>query len=120
MEHHTLGQRAADAGALLIGSWTFLLGQAGFLVFWVLWNTVAITALWHWDAPPYQGLNLLLSFQAAFTGPILLIAANRQSQQDRAQITRIEGLILTIAALDEKLDEHIDHIDAVLEENHAD
>lgn len=35
------------------------------------------------DPYPFILLNLLLSTQAAFTGPILLMAANRQAEVDR-------------------------------------
>lgn len=35
------------------------------------------------DKPPFILLNLMLSFQAAYTGPILLIAANRSAERDR-------------------------------------
>ncbi len=37
----------------------------------------------HWDPFPFILLNLLFSVQAAYTGPVLLLAGNRQSQKDR-------------------------------------
>jgi uncharacterized membrane protein len=37
----------------------------------------------HWDPYPFILLNLLFSVQAAYTGPVLLLAGNRQSQKDR-------------------------------------
>jgi uncharacterized membrane protein len=72
----------ADRCAEIIGSWFFIGGQAFILSLWIIFNTWA-PAESKWDKPPYVLLNLMLSFQAAFTGPVLLMAANRQSEVDR-------------------------------------
>ena len=84
------GQRLAERVAALVGSWPFLIIQAMFLVLWLIYNTLQITN--HFDPPPYILLNLLLSFQAAFTGPVLLIAANVGAMRDHKQYDRIERL----------------------------
>jgi uncharacterized membrane protein len=86
------GQLMAERVAALVGSWTFLGAQAGFLLLWLIFNTIAITHAIHFDNFPYILLNLLLSFQAAFTGPVLLIAANVGAKRDHAQSDRIEKL----------------------------
>jgi uncharacterized membrane protein len=39
----------------------------------------------HWDPYPFILLNLALSFQAAYTGPIVMMSQNRQSDRDRFQ-----------------------------------
>lgn len=72
----TLADHVADK----IGSWFFIGTQALILSFWLTFNALGSPK---WDPPPYILLNLLLSFQAAFTGPVLLMAANRQSEIDR-------------------------------------
>lgn len=77
----TLGQRAAERMGGWVGSWPFIIGQSVALAAWIALNTTALLA--HWDAPPFILLNLMLSFQAAFTGPILLIAANVAADRDR-------------------------------------
>jgi len=64
-----------------IGSWKFIGGQAVILFFWITIN--AFAPVMKWDKPPYILLNLMLSFQAAFTGPVLLMAANKQAEIDR-------------------------------------
>jgi uncharacterized membrane protein len=76
LESKTLADRCAE----VIGSWTFIGTQACALFFWILLNT---TTPAKWDKPPFVLLNLMLSFQAAFTGPVLLMASNRQSEIDR-------------------------------------
>lgn len=72
----------ADRCAEVIGSWYFIGGQACVLFLWLVINTTAPPKA-KWDKPPFILLNLMLSFQAAFTGPVLLMAANRQSEIDR-------------------------------------
>ena len=86
----TVGQRLAERVAAFVGSWWFLGGQAFFLFLWLVYNTLLFTR--HFDPPPYILLNLLLSFQAAFTGPVLLIAANVGAMRDHLQSDRIETL----------------------------
>jgi len=70
----------ADRCAEVIGSWFFIGGQAVALSLWIILNGVTLIRA---DPYPFILLNLLLSTQAAFTGPILLMAANRQSEVDR-------------------------------------
>jgi uncharacterized membrane protein len=82
----TFGERIADRVANGIGSWKFLITQAVLLAGWVLYNGwVAQRVLHHetFDPFPYILLNLCLSVQAAVTGPLLLLAAKRQSVKDR-------------------------------------
>ncbi len=80
-EKLTFSQRAAEQLAARIGSWPFLIIQSFFLALWIVLNVIAVVR--HWDPYPFILLNLALSFQAAYTGPVLLIASNRQSAKDR-------------------------------------
>ena len=70
----------ADCVASKMGSWPFIIGQSTFLALWISINSLSPIK---WDKPPFVLLNLMLSFQAAFTGPVLLMAANRQAEIDR-------------------------------------
>jgi uncharacterized membrane protein len=82
--HHdeaTFGERLADAIATGIGSWTFLIVQTFLVSLWVVLNLIGFIK--HWDPFPFILLNLLFSVQAAYTGPVLLLAGNRQAQKDR-------------------------------------
>ena len=80
-EEATFGERLADKIAAGIGSWTFLIIQTVAVAMWVTLNIVAFVN--HWDPFPFILLNLLFSVQAAYTGPVLLLAGNRQAQKDR-------------------------------------
>ena len=44
-------------------------------------NVVAWTN--QWDPYPFILLNLMLSFQAAYAAPIIMMSQNRQSDKDR-------------------------------------
>lgn len=79
----TLGERASDRLASLVGSWKFILGQTGFICVWIVLNTVAF--VYHWDPYPWILLNLCMSTQAMYTGPIVMLSQNRQAQKDRAR-----------------------------------
>ncbi len=77
----TLGQRLADAVARTIGSWRFIIFQSTAIVIWITGNV--LTGSGAWDSYPFILLNLLLSFQAAYTAPAIMMSQNRQSEQDR-------------------------------------
>ena len=77
----TLGERVADKAAAGIGSWTFLIIQTIAVLCWLGLNIFGF--MQHWDPFPFILLNLLFSVQAAYTGPVLLLAGNRQAQKDR-------------------------------------
>ena len=77
----TVGQRIADTVADTIGSWRFIIIQTTALTIWIILNVTA----WinHWDPYPFILLNLMLSFQAAYSGPFIMMSQNRQSSKDR-------------------------------------
>ncbi|WP_084646196.1 DUF1003 domain-containing protein [Devosia insulae] len=102
----TYGEYLADQIAALVGSWRFIITQSVLLALWIVLNVVAWVQ--HWDPYPFILLNLVLSFQAAFTAPILMMAQNRQSAIDRqkAQLDYDVNLRaeLDIEALHQKID----------------
>ena len=77
----TRGQRLADQVASVIGSWRFIIFQSTGIVLWILGN--ALSGAKAWDPYPFILLNLLLSFQAAYTAPAIMMSQNRQSELDR-------------------------------------
>lgn len=92
----TAGQRLAEHAAGAIGSWRFIGAQAVVMALWIVLNTAIV--LFRWDAYPFVFLNLAMSAEAAFTGPVLLIAANVGAQRDHAQAARMERLEAAMAA----------------------
>jgi uncharacterized membrane protein len=82
-EQASFGEALADSIAAFIGSWRFLIIQSCLVVAWLTINSLQVTGKIHIDPYPYILLNLAFSTQAAYTGPVLLLAGNRQSQKDR-------------------------------------
>ncbi|HRJ41275.1 MAG: DUF1003 domain-containing protein [Caldilineaceae bacterium] len=80
-ERLTFGQRAADTIARVVGSWRFIIIQSALLVVWVILNLTA--SILHWDPYPFILMNLLLSLQAAYTAPMIMMSQNRQAARDR-------------------------------------
>ncbi len=78
-----IGARMADAITALMGSWRFILWQSAILAAWLaanIWGWVAA-----WDPYPFILLNLVLSFQAAYAAPIIMMSQNRIGDLDRAR-----------------------------------
>jgi uncharacterized membrane protein len=82
-EQRTRGDRIADGVAALVGSWRFIIIQSIVLAFWLVLNSIAWA--WAWDPRPFILLNLVLSFQAAYSAPFILMSQNRQAAKDRVQ-----------------------------------
>lgn len=76
----TWGESAADAVASIVGSWRFIVVQSALLASWIVFNAVSADRV---DPYPFILLNLLLSFQAAYTAPIIMMSQNRQADIDR-------------------------------------
>ena len=86
-EQLTLGQKAADTVAKVVGSWKFIIFQSTFFIFYMMANVILeigmCTGAIAWDPYPFILLNLMLSFEAAYTGPIIMMSQNRQAIKDR-------------------------------------
>jgi uncharacterized membrane protein len=101
----TLGARVADKLAAGMGSWPFIITQSALLLIWIYLNVWGIL-IKHWDIYPFILLNLLLSLQATYAGPIVLLAGNRQSKKDR----------LTLEHAADEADKGEEHITRILVE----
>ena len=77
-EQRGRGDRVADIFASTIGSWRFIIVQTVLLAIWMVLNVTAWVK--HWDPYPFILLNLALSFQSAYAGPILMMSQNRQAR----------------------------------------
>lgn len=78
----TLGQKVADGVAKNMGSWRFIIIQSSILLVWITVNAVELVVK-PWDPYPFILLNLMLSFQAAYAAPFIMMSQNRQSDKDR-------------------------------------
>ena len=66
-----------------MGSWTFIVTQSALLAVWIVLN---ITGWIHsWDPYPFILMNLMLSMQAAYAAPVIMMSQNRQAARDRIE-----------------------------------
>jgi uncharacterized membrane protein len=84
-DDRNFGERIADKLAAGMGSWPFLIFQTIFMLVWVSINVVWLLNR-GWDPYPFILLNLVLSLQATYAGPIVLLAGNRQAAKDRVTL----------------------------------
>lgn len=99
-----LGEMLAEFIAERLGSWAFVFWQSVAIAIWIAWNWLGPSGA-HVDPPPFIGLNLLLSLQAAYTGPVLLIAANRVNHEDHKRLHRMEHELRSINSKLDKMNE---------------
>jgi uncharacterized membrane protein len=91
--------RFSERIARFIGTGRFLVAQTVIIVVWILWN-VAVPKVARFDSYPFQFLTLVLSLQAAYAAPLILLAQNRQDDRDRANLAqdREQNAMLTADA----------------------
>ncbi|HWH97271.1 MAG TPA: DUF1003 domain-containing protein [Pseudolysinimonas sp.] len=79
--------RFSEAFARAMGTSWFLIGMSVFVAAWLLFNTLAPESL-QFDPrlTNFTLLTLILSMQASYAAPLILLAQNRQDDRDRVQI----------------------------------
>jgi len=78
--------RMSERVARFLGTWRFIGYMTLFIVLWLAWNLLAPSS-WQFDPriKNFTLLTLLLSLQASYAAPLILLAANRQADRDRVQ-----------------------------------
>ena len=73
--------------ARAMGTPWFILGLTIFVVAWMAWNTLAPNP-WRFDSAAlgFIALTLVLSLQASYAAPLILLAQNRQDDRDRVNL----------------------------------
>ncbi|UZN02070.1 DUF1003 domain-containing protein [Cellulomonas sp. S1-8] len=76
--------RISESVARFLGTPRFILYLTVFCVIWLLWNSWGPAAL-RFDsaANGFTALTLMLSLQASYAAPLILLAQNRQADRDR-------------------------------------
>ena len=106
----TFGERLSDRIASFGGSWTFILIFSGFLVVWIILNTLQLFGGRAIDPFPFILLNLLLSCVAALQAPIIMMSQNRQQDHDRKEAMQDYQINLKAELEIRHLHEKIDHL----------
>ena len=78
--------RLSERFARFLGTAGFLVYMTVFVLSWVLWNALAPVNL-RFDDYPFIFLTLILSLQASYAAPLILLAQNRQADRDRIQVS---------------------------------
>jgi uncharacterized membrane protein len=112
------GQKIADKVASTVGGWPFIITQSVMLV---LWMAVNVYLFYHikekaFDPYPFILLNLVLSFQAAYTGPIVMMSQNRQNEKDRLSAQCDYECNMKAEEEIRVIMEHLAHQDAIMAE----
>jgi uncharacterized membrane protein len=74
--------RFAETFARFMGTARFLIYMTLFVAAWLLFNAVTPERM-HFDGYPFIFLTLMLSLQASYAAPLILLAQNRQEDRDR-------------------------------------
>jgi uncharacterized membrane protein len=72
----------AEQFARFMGTARFLMWMTVFVIGWVGWNTLAPRDA-RFDNYPFIFLTLILSLQASYAAPLILLAQNRQESRDK-------------------------------------
>ena len=75
--------KVSERVARFLGSWRFIAWMSILILAWVIYNVIATDPA---DPYPFIFLTLLLSLQASYAAPLILLAQNRQDDRDRIQI----------------------------------
>ncbi|MGB3184809.1 MAG: DUF1003 domain-containing protein [Ornithinimicrobium sp.] len=81
MDPDTFG-RFAEGFARFMGTARFLAYMSLFVAIWLLWNSLAPTPV-RFDPYAFIFLTLMLSLQASYAAPLILLAQNRQADRDK-------------------------------------
>ncbi len=77
--------RLSERFARFLGTARFLVYMTVFVLSWVAWNFLAPRDM-RFDDYPFIFLTLILSLQASYAAPLILLAQNRQADRDRIQL----------------------------------
>ncbi|WP_329136155.1 DUF1003 domain-containing protein [Streptomyces sp. NBC_01476] len=71
--------------ARFLGTGRFIVWMTAVIIVWVLWNVFAPEPM-RFDQYPFIFLTLMLSLQASYAAPLILLAQNRQDDRDRVNL----------------------------------
>ncbi|MGW0421732.1 DUF1003 domain-containing protein [Streptomyces sp. NPDC003015] len=77
--------RLSERIARFLGTGRFIVWMTVVIIAWVLWNIFAPKDL-RFDNYPFIFLTLMLSLQASYAAPLILLAQNRQDDRDRVNL----------------------------------
>ena len=82
--HDKINRKMSQALVKYAGSWPFIIIFSGFMIVWMILNTVGIFGA-KFDPFPFILLNLFLSMIAALQAPLIMMSQNRAAEYDRLE-----------------------------------
>ncbi|MEV6509044.1 DUF1003 domain-containing protein [Streptomyces sp. NPDC051642] len=77
--------RLSERIARFLGTGRFIVWMTVVIIAWVLWNIFAPRDV-RFDNYPFIFLTLMLSLQASYAAPLILLAQNRQDDRDKVNL----------------------------------
>jgi uncharacterized membrane protein len=77
--------RWSEGIARFMGTAQFLVWMTVVILLWIGWNTLAPASM-RFDPYTFTFLTLILSLQASYAAPLILLAQNRQADRDRVSL----------------------------------
>jgi uncharacterized membrane protein len=77
--------KSTERIARFLGTGRYLVLQTIIIALWLIYN-VAAPRSWRFDPYTFTFLTLILSLQAAYAAPLILLAQNRQDDRDRVNL----------------------------------
>jgi uncharacterized membrane protein len=77
--------RLSERIARFLGTGRFIVWMTVVIIVWLAWNII-LPASWRFDPYPFIFLTLVLSLQASYAAPLILLAQNRQDDRDRVNM----------------------------------
>ena len=113
-DHRSKKEKIADAAAIFVGSWAFIIALSVCLALWMILN--ALVLLHPFDEYPFFLLSLILSCMASIQVPLIVMSQNRQEKKDRLRAHNDYVLSLKAEIVIEDLHETLVQVKANQEE----
>lgn len=110
----------ADKVVDFVGSGIFIVSQLAIVIGYILYQTLTANGF---DFYPFILLNLILSIQAAFTGPFVLWSQKKSQDRDRELLSQIAEMVTRLDKVNKNLsaiEENLEDIEEILEEDSED
>jgi uncharacterized membrane protein len=98
LARRTRSEKVADRMAAVIGSLKYVGFHAVLFTCWVLWNTLPVKQLNHFDPAPFPLLDMVFAFEAILVASFILMRQSRMSRRSEER----DQLMLQVLLLSER------------------
>jgi uncharacterized membrane protein len=98
LARRTRSEKVADRIAAVIGSLKYIGFHVVLFACWVLWNTLPVKQLNHFDPAPFPLLDMVFAFEAILVASFILMRQSRMSRRSEER----DQLMLQVLLLSER------------------